>query len=381
MNPADLRDRWRAELSTLLAYDLTILWKSARAAFSRRRDFALLVFAIPTLLLMAFESAVNTAVVIREMAYPGRMLIVVATGFFIELSVSRRLTHLEVESIVTRYALRLGPRLVYRLFWYAIPLAASISIMAASSESGAPLVAWAVVLTLSFGTGAGLGGLARELRRRFRCWLAKRRLTSGSLRTRRLTGIRRRQRITNLVAARTGLVGPSVARNAALFGGIGAFTAFGYRLTLSLFPRPLPELFAGLTAVLVFLLLLRQHAQLLQYLLYLGIEPVGPALVPVTAACSFAVALILGALASNIADRLFFVAAGAVSVLLFVVLALFRGLHFATRARQSADFAFQIDFILVLLAGFFAVPLAPVVLVGRLLMLLRRARKMRYMVP
>lgn len=367
-------------LGRVLAYDLIIIWKGFRAAFSKKRDVMVLLLAVPILLLLAVQGASNVANTVRYMPELSRMLLVSFTAFFTELAVDRRLAHLESESIVARLALRRGQRLLHRLFWNAPPLFASVTIMAAGTASSAPLAVRVVALVLTYAAGVGAGTLARRARRNLRRWRARRVAALGAARSLRLEGEERRQRIAALVAARTGLAGPSVAANAALFAALGALVALAYHFLLGALPRPGPEVIAGLAALVALGLLLRQHPPLLRYLLYLGVEPTWPALVPAVSALSLGAGFVLGAAAMNLAQSPALAAVAAAAVLLFTVLALLRALHFATKSRQAAELAMQIDAVVILVAGFAAVPVAPVLLVARLVLLHRRARKLRFVV-
>lgn len=365
-------------MGRLLAYDLLIVWKGARAAFSKKRDILLLLLAVPIVSLVAAEGASNAAATVRDLAEPAKMLLVAVTAVFVNLAAERRLTHLEAESIVARFALRRGPRLLHRLFWNALPLVASVSIMAAGSASAESLPVRAAALIVAYAAGAGAGALVRRARLHLVRWLSRRRAASGALRSLRLPGEERRQRIAALVAARTGLAGPSIAANAAAFAAIGACIALIYRLSAGTLPRPGPEVLTAVAAAVAFGLLLRQHPPLLRYLLYLGIEPVRPALVPAASACSLAAGFVLGAAAMNLPEALGFAALAAAALLFFLFLLLLRALHYATRSRQAAELAMQIDAVAILLAGFIAPPLALVVLGGRFFMLHRRARSLRF---
>ena len=301
-------------MGRLLAYDLLIVWKGARAAFSKKRDILLLLVAVPIVALVAAQGASNAAATVRDIAEPAKMLLVAVTALFVNLAAERRLTHLELESVVARFALRRAPRLVHRLFWNALPLVASISIMAAGTASSAPLPARVAALVLAYSAGAGAGALARRAQYHLVRRLSRRRSASGSVRLLRLPGDDRRQRIAALVAARTGLAGPSIAANAAAFAVIGALVALLYRLSAGALPRPGPEVLAAVAATVAFGLLLRQHPPLLRYLLYLGIEPARPALVPAASAGSLAAGFVLTAAALNLPEALAFAVLAACAV-------------------------------------------------------------------
>jgi hypothetical protein len=367
------------DLGGLLAYDLKILRKGARAAFSKKRDLLLLACAGPIVLLLAAQGASNAVMTLRDVSEPLKMLIVAATAAFVDLAVARRIGHLEAESVVARLALRTGPRLLHRLFWNAVPLMASVSIMAVGSASPSPWPLRLAALILAYAAGCGAGAAMRLGLRRIRRWRERRYAAAAAVRPRRLPGEERRQRIVSLMASRSGLAGPSIAANAALFAGIGALILLLYRLSQGIVAKPGPEVIAALAAAIAFGLLLRQHPPLLRYLLYLGIHPVRPALVPVTSACALVAALVLGASVSDPAQAPIFAAAGTAAILLFAILAAFRALHYATRSKQAADLAMQVDAVVILLAGFVAPPLGAGVLIARLVLLHRRVRSSRYM--
>jgi hypothetical protein len=367
-------------LGGLLAYDLTILWKGARAAFSSKRDLLLLVCAGPIVLLVAAQGASNAVMALREVSEPFKMLIIAATALFVDLAVARRIGHLEAESIVARLALRTGPRLLHRLSWNAVPLIASVSIMSAGGASPMPWPLRLGSLILAYAAGCGAGAFMRQILRQIRRWRGRRYAAAGAMpRPRRLPGEKRRQRIASLMAARSGLAGPSIAANAALFAAIGAMILLLYWLAQGVAATPGPGVIAGLAAAIAFGLLLRQHPPLLRYLLYLGILPVRPALVPVASACPLAAVLVLGASVADPANALIVAAVGLASILLFAILAAYRALQYATRSRQAAELAMQVDAVVILLAGFVAPPLAPGLLIARLVLLHRRARSLRYM--
>lgn len=363
----------------LVAYDLNILWKGARAAFSKKRDLLLLACAGPIVLLVAAQGASNAVMTLRDVSEPLKMLIVAATALFVDRAVGRRIEHLEAESVVARLALRTGPRLLHRLFWNAVPLMASVSIMAVGSASPAPWPLRLAALILAYAAGCGAGAAMRQGLHRIGRWRGRRYAATGAMRARRLPGGERRQRVVSLMASRSGLAGPSIAANAVLFAGIGALIVLLYRLSHGIAAKPGPEVLAALAAAITFGLLLRQHPPLLRYLLYLGIHPVPPALVPLTSACALTAALVLGASVAEPAKAPMFAMVGLAAILLFAILAAYRALHYAARSRQAAELAMQMDAFVILLAAFVAPPLAPGVLIVRLVLLHRRTRSFRYM--
>lgn len=364
----------------LLAYDLNILWKGARAAFSRKRDLLLLLCAGPIVLLAGARGASNAVMTLHEVAEPLKMLIIAATAFFVDLAVARRIGHLEAESVVARFALRTGPRFLYRLLWHAAPLIASVSIMAAGSAFPAPWPLRLAALVLAYAAGCAAGIAMRQALRRIRRWRGRRYAAAGEIRPpRRLPGEERRNRIVSLMTARSGLAGPSIAANAALFAFIGALILLLYRVAEGVVAKPGPEAGAALAAAIAFGLLLRQHPPLLRYLLYLGIHPVRPALVPLASACALAAGLVLAASVADPAKALIVAALGIAAVVLFAILATYRALQYATRSRPAAELAMQVDAVAILLAGFVAPPLAPGLLIARMVLLHRRARSLRYM--
>lgn len=367
-------------MSGLLAYDLKILWKGARAAFFRKRDLLLLLCAGPILLLVAAQGAANALVTLRGLSEPLKMLTVAATAFAVDAAVARRIGHLETESVVARLALRAGPQLFHRLFWNAVPLIALVSVMTVGSVSSTPWPLRLAALVLAYVAGCGAGAMMRRSLLQIRRWRGRRHVAAGTTRRpRRLPGEERRQRVASLMALRSGLAGPSIGANTVLFAGIGALILLLYRLAQGLMAQPGPEVIVALAAAIAFGLLLRQHPPLLRYLLFLGIHPVRPALVPAASACALAAALVLGASVAEPAKALIFAAMGIAAIALFAILAAYRALQYATRSRQAAELAMQVDAVMILLAGFLAPPLAPAMLVVRLVVLHRRARALRYM--
>jgi hypothetical protein len=335
---------------------------------------------VPIVLLVAAQGASNAVVTLRAVSDPIKMLIVAATAFFVDLAVARRIGHLEAESVVARLALRTGPRLLHRLFWNAAPLIASVSIMAASSASAMPWPLRVAALILAYAAGTGAGAAMREAQRQIRRSRRQQFSDAGDVRPpRRLPGEERRQRIASLMASRSGLAGPSIGANAALFAGIGALIVLLYHLAQGIVAKPGPEAIAAMAAAVTFGLLLRQHPPLLRYLLFLGVHPVRPALVPIASAGALAATLVLGAYVVGLAEAPVAAAMGVASILLFAILAAYRALQYATRSQQAAELAMQLDVVVILLAGFLSPLLAPVVLVARLVLLHRRARSLRYM--
>jgi hypothetical protein len=339
----------------------------------------LLLCVGPIVLLVAAQGASNAVIALRGVSEPLKMLIIAATAIFVDLAVARRIGHLEAESIVAHLALRSRPRLLHRLFWNAVPLIASVSIMAASSASPMPWPLRLTVLILAYSVGCGAGATMRQAWRQIRRWRRRRQAAAPDVRRpRRLLGEERRQRIASLMTARSGLVGPSVAANAALFAAAGAMILLLYRLAQGIAAKPGPEVIAGLATAIVFGVLLRQHPPLLRYLLYLGVHPVRPALAPVASAFALAAVLVLGASLADPAEAPMLATIGIASILLFALLAAYRALQYATRSRQAAELTMQVDAVMILLAGFVAPPLAPGLLIARLVLLHRRARSLRY---
>jgi hypothetical protein len=360
-----------------------LAWKATYSAFSNKRDFALLLFALPIASLVASQGVADAAAAIGTVGQLGRLLLVSLAGCLAHLAVSRRLTHLNSESIIAHIAVQRGPSLVYRLFWNAPPLFASISVIAGSSAATASSPSRVSALIFAYALGAGMGALLHGGRKVVRAWCSRRRAASKTTGSFELSGEPRLQRIRALIIARTGLAGPSIARSVALFAACGVAIAFLLSLSspsASRWPLQLHVAAAALLAASAVGFLLRQHPPLLRYLLYLGIAPVGPALVPGASACSLAAGLVVGAAANDLDQLAAFAVIALAALLLFFLVTALRALHAATRTDRGAVIAFQIDAAVMLLTAFVMPPLAFPILLMRLVLLHRRATSLKYRV-
>ena len=364
----------------LLRYDLRIAWRGARSALSRKRDLLLLLVGLPLIALLAargFSDAVAAAAGLPAQAKLGAAG---AVGFLVTLAVGGRLKHLQEDSVMARKALRASSARAYLLSWNTPFFVASLGIMLIGSPSPTRL-ALSAGLAASYAVGGGLGMFQR--RGRIGQGLAKPRLLSGGLAQAALQGETRRQRIVQLVTRRTGLWGASPGGNLALLFAAGASAGLAYVILTDVVAAPdrLPEFVVGLPVLLLLGLLLRQHPPLFRYLSYLGVGPVGPALVPALFAAALLGGLIAAAMATGTMSSASPALAAGVVLLGFVVIALVRALHYAVRPRQQAEIAMQLDIAALLLVGFLALPLAVVLLIVRLAMMVRRTRQLRYMLP
>lgn len=363
-------------LRTLITYDLMILRRSAAGAFARKRDILLLLVAVPIGLLLIVENAGQIAESVASLPAALAMLASVAMAFAVNLAVAGRLAHLREESVVARQALRPAEALLHGLFWNLPPLIGGLALILV--PGGAVI---APIFLLAYVAGIGLAAGQRAIRQAVISWISRRR-AEGSSRRRVPQADRRRRRLVELLVGRMGLFGPATAANLAGLTAIGATIALIQPL---LSPHLGAPAAAAVIGLLVLLLLLRilAHTQppLLRYLLYLGCEPVLPALVATALAASLIGGLTIVALAMAIAPPLALLAGAAALLLLFLALALLRTLHFATKPRQTAAIAVQLDLLAAALAGLVALPLAPALMVARLWLLERRARSMRYLAP
>jgi hypothetical protein len=277
--------------------------------------------------------------------------------------------------VVARHALRSAEAWSHALLWNLVPLCGTATLILVSPNR----LPAAAATACAYLAGIGLAAAQRAAVERLRKWWALCR-AAGAPRLRELPGRTRRERIVQLLTARTGLAGPSVAANLLLFAGIGLLIGLGHFWLGASLARPAAGAVAGLLALLVFLFLLRTHPPLLRYLLFLGIEPLLPALLATALAAAFLCGLWLGSIGIAPAP-LATLAAAATLALLFLVAAMLRTLHYATKARQSAEIAIQLDVVAAGVAGMLALPLAAVFLLARLWILARHARARRYMSP
>jgi len=366
-------------LVRLVRYDLMILWKSGRAAFSTRGDIVLLLLAMPIALVAALSGARQAAPALGALPLVAKLLLTAGIALGANVAVRRRLAHLREESVVARYALRRGPAIAHATFWNFVPfLAVAVGMLAAAREERLALTP---LLLASYLAGVGLAALKGALRDRLAGWRNRRRAAARRARPVRFRGASREARARELIAARAGLFRLGLAANLLLFAALGALIGLG-RLGGTRPPAPpVSAVLAGLLILLLLALLLRQHPPLLRYLLFLGTNAAVPAaLIPTAMAGALVGGFLIagGAAGAGPAAMLLWAAA---LLLLFALLALLRALHYATRSRQSAEIAIQLDLAALFIAGWVAPPLVPVALALRLFLLSRRVRDLRYAVP
>jgi hypothetical protein len=359
---------------SLVGYDLLILWKGGRAAFGGLRDRILLLAAAPLLLLMAVQAAENASETTGNLTAPARMLIALLAAFGANLIIGRRLAHLREESVVSAAALHRHAAVVYAAFWNVLPFALAIAVLLGKAGT----LTLAAPLLLSYGIGVALAFAARHSRAALRDRLQRWRAAKGGLARLRLSAPSRRGRISDLLASRAGIPRLTLATNLLAFAVLGAVGATGYSLLVARGGGPA---FAAFALLLVFVLLLREQAMVLRYLLFLGVGPAGPMLVPIALAASFAVGCVAAAAVAGTGRIGELAAAAAAALLLFAAAALLRGLHYATKPRRAADLAIQIDMAAFLVAGIVVPWLAPPLLAGRLFLLHRHAQALRHIMP
>jgi hypothetical protein len=333
--------------------------------------------AVPIAILVVIDRAAPIAASVADLPVALTMLIASTIAFAVNLAVARRLDHLREESVVARHALRRAPALLHALFWNLPPLATGLAIILASGRGasvGAPVL-------LAYLAGIGIAVGQRAIGRALRLWSVSRRAArSGSSTV--PGGESRRQRITELLVGRTGVFGLAITANLIGLVAAGVIAAALYRWLLPSLGAPAAAVLTGLPVLALLLLILGgTRPSLLRYLLYLGFEPALPALVATALAASLIGGLTIAALATAIAPPLVLLAGVAALLLLFLAFALLRTLHFATKPRQTAEIAVQIDLLAVGLAGLLALPLAAALMMIRLWLLERRARAMRYLAP
>jgi hypothetical protein len=354
-------------LGPLVAYDLKLLGKAIRAALSRKHDLLFVLLAAPILLLWAVHGA-------GELDPPplARALLAALAAFGANLVIRDRCDRLKEHSIVARHALQRGEALRYVLCWNLIAAVASVGLVA----TPAPDSLGRLLIAYSAGTGGAF--LYRPAQRRLSRWLARRRDAAAAVRNSGPAGATRRRRIAALVAGRSGFRKASLIANILLFAAVGAAIALLYLGLRGRFAPPGAVIAAAVPALAVFAVLQRQHAALLRYLLFLGVTPTGPAVVPVAmAAASVAGALVVGIAVGG--EPWGLLLGGGAAILLFGAVALPRAHHYATRSRQVAEIWVQIDLLAFVVVAFSLPPLAPFVIAARLLFLGRRADAMRYL--
>ncbi len=366
----------RSALWKLVLYDLTILRRSARAAFARKRDLLLLLVVVPLLLALVVRYAGEASVAVGQLHIGVQITIAAVLALIVNAAVGRRLAHLGQESVVARYALRPEAAALYAGCWNLLPIGILAGLMVASSP---PLTVGAVLLAyLAGGASAAVQTSAMD---RLRAWAFRPGHIAMPIHATTLRGVSRRQRAIALLVRRSGLFGPSLSANLLGLGVIGAMIGGLHLALASHLPGPAPVAVAGVLILLLLLASLRAHPSLLRYLTYLGLEPTLPAAV----ASALAAALLGGVLAVSIpaafASPFAILAAAATLLLLFLAVALLRTLHFASKPRQSAEIAVQVEIAAFALVGYLAPPLAPAILIVRIWLLAREARALRSLVP
>ena len=364
-------------LSKLVLYDLLILWRSGRAAFSRKRDILLLAAASVLGLLIAIERAGPAAAAFGAIPILGKAAIAAAAAFGVNLAARRRLAHLQQESPVARYALRRAEMHWHALLWNLLALCAVVALILLSSTR----LRDAALLAVSYLAGILAAVAATAAKERLRNWWARRRRGRLDSTSREFGGRTRRERIVQLLVARSGLSSSSVVTNLLLAAGIGLLIGVGHAWLASQWEGPAANVLAAVITLAVLLFLLRSRPALLRYLLFHGTAPLLPALVAQALGAALIAGLMVGMMISPPAPPIA-IAAGAVTLLiLFFAASLLRTLHYSTKSRAAAEIAIQIDLLAAALAGFLALPLAAVVLGARLWLLTRRAQELRYMLP
>jgi hypothetical protein len=361
----------------LAAYDLLILRRGAAAAFSGKRDLLLIVVGLPVLLLMAAEGVRDFAAALATAPIPLRPVAAAAVALAANLAILRRLAHLRADSIVARAALRPAAAAGYAAAWNAVPLAAALALLLAAVPTAASALLAAAAYGLGVGAAACARGMGLALMRRHQ----RRRATRGPARPLPLGQDARRGRIAAVIAARVGFPGRSLSANVLAFASLGALAAAVCARMPALSAAPAAPAAALLLGALIpFGLLLRQHAALLRYLLFLGTPPAGAALVPLALAGALVGGFAVTAAATG--TPLVPLAAGAAAALgVFAVIVLIRAFHFATRPRRAAEFAIQIDLVALIVAAVVTPMLAPALLAFRLFALHRRAGAMQHLAP
>lgn len=363
-------------LRTLILYDLMILRRNAAAAFARKRDILLLLVAVPIGLLLVVEGAGEIAASVASLPVALTMLAFATTAFAVNLAVAGRLAHLREESVVARQALRSAEALLHGSFWNVMPLAVGLALILPSGRA-----ALAPIFLLAYLAGVGLAAGQRAVRGAVMAWIARRR-AAGSGRRGVPRGRNRRRRLIGLLVGRMGFFGPAVTANLVGLAAIGATAALIHHLLSPQVGAPAAGIITGLPLLLLLLrILTRTRPSLLRYLLYLGCEPALPALVASALAASLIGGLTTAALAMAMAAPLALLAGATALLLLFLALALLRTLHLATKPRQTAEIAVQLDLVAAGLVGLLALPLAPALVVARLWLIERRARAMRHLAP
>jgi hypothetical protein len=360
----------------LVRYDLMILWRSGRAAFSTKSDILLLLLGVPAGLLAAQAGVQRAAPAVGALPLGVKLLLAAGVAFAVNIAVGRRLAHLREESVIARQALRAGPALLHAFCWNIAPFTAVTAALLLAPRDGQLLLG--PLLLGSYLGGVALAAAQAAIRARLVRWRNRSLAAAGGGRRLCFRGASRGARIRELIAARCGFP-MRFAASLLLFAGLGAAIGFGGLGLAGPLAQPVAAVLAGLLILVLLALLLRQHPPLLRYLLYLGSDPAGPAvLIPAAMAGALVGGFLLagGAAGAGVAMA---IGGAAALLLLFILLALLRTLHYATRSRQAAEIAIQLDLVALFIVGWAAPPLAAAALPVRLGLLWRRARRLRYL--
>ena len=362
-------------MGRLIRYDLLILWRSGRAAFAGKRDMLLLALAVPLTVLLAARGMNEMAAAMVHLPLPARLLLPAAAGIAVNLAVARRLRQLREESVVARHALRPAPAWCHAAFCNLVPIAAveAIALLSAPGDAGQ-----AASFGLCYLAGAGIAQAQTQLLARLRQWSDRAR-EGRSERSVELSGATRWERVAQLLTARAGLLGPSLRRNLLLLAVLGLGIGAAHRGLTEHMAAQAAAVVAGMVTLLLLGLLLRARPALLRYLVYMGLNPAAPAILIPTA---MAAALLAGLLCIGLVDDPdpWGPLSGAAVVLLgFVVIAAVRALHYATKPRQRAEIALQVDLVAALLVGSLAFPLLLPAVAAHLWLLAGRVRAMRHL--
>jgi hypothetical protein len=366
-------------MSALLRYDLRILLNGAREAFGRKRDLTLLLLGLP-LLLAALVRAVQEGSGGGPLVTRAMLALAGSVGFMVQSAVQRRLLHLRQDSVMAKAALQPGRALAYAAFWHVLAALLSIAAAAAMAPDQRIAAGAALFATLTYCAGIGLAvaaGMVRRLLPRLGAIVPSREAPAPV----NWPEGERRARIARLLAEQAGVKQLNLAANVGLCAAIGASVGLAYSALSAAGAGQAALILGTLVLVILLSLLGRQHAPLWRFILFLGVRPAALTLV----SALLAAALVAGAaimLAGTGALPPGAVAgAGAILVLLFGFVAVMRALHYATRPRALADFAFQIDLLVIGASAFLMWLLAPVVALARLVQLRQRAEGQRWLLP
>ncbi|HEX9954480.1 MAG TPA: hypothetical protein VGB48_04590 [Allosphingosinicella sp.] len=367
--------QWKSNTANtvLIAYDLLILRRGAGKAFSRRRDKLLLALAVPVGLLCVWSAADGIAAKAAEVSLAPKAALIGLAGCIVAQAVAARLDHLRAHTMMARHALKGRTAVIHAGFWSAPPLLAALSILVRGPR---PVLASAAAIA-SYVAGAsaafGLCALRRQLLHSSRL----RKCKDARANVPELQEGTRRQKVVRLLIARSGLSRVPVAGNLALFAASGTILGLLVPLRQSAASAS-ALLFAAFASLLLVGLAMRQHAGLVRYLLFLGIMPTGPALVPLIPVAVLVIGFVTAVASLDAVPAPWLIGGGAGFLLFLACVALLRAYHYAAKSRHAAEFAVQIDLGLIAAAVIFATPVAPVLFAARLWTLRRAAAALRY---